>query len=208
MDAKQVAAKQAEIEKLQARIAELEVELTAGGHTADFSKSYYLTYYATAGFFLGMVGAITSLLFNIVGATAVGKDSVELIKTYLPYGLGAQAVEPGFDNGLALAMGCCLYIGTGMLLGIPFHVILTKFASDKGLGGRLAFASALGLAIWIINFYILLSWLQPLMFGGNWIVRDIPWWVAAATHLVFAWTMAVVYPWGLYQPYRLQTEQS
>ncbi|MFM2096296.1 MAG: hypothetical protein RIS70_3420, partial [Planctomycetota bacterium] len=27
-----------------------------------------------------------------------------------------------------------------------------------------------------------------------------------ATHLVFGWTMAIVYPWGLYQPYRLQTE--
>jgi hypothetical protein len=95
-----------------------------------------------------------------------------------------------------------------MLLGVPFHVILTKYAADKGLGGRVLFATVLSLALWVVNFYGLLSWLQPLMFGGNWIVRDIPWWVAAATHLVFGWTMAVVYPWGLYQPYRLQTEQS
>jgi hypothetical protein len=25
---------------------------------------------------------------------------------------------------------------------------------------------------------------------------------------VFGWTMALVYPWGLFQPYRLQTEDA
>jgi hypothetical protein len=39
---------------------------------------------------------------------------------------------------------------------------------------------------------------------GNWITNPqyLPWWVAAATHLVFGWTIAVLYPLGVYTPYR------
>ena len=44
------------------------------------------------------------------------------------------------------------------------------------------------------------------MFGGNWIVDTVPVWVGALTHLVYGWTMALVYPLGLYVPYRRQTE--
>ena len=39
---------------------------------------------------------------------------------------------------------------------------------------------------------------------GNWITNPsyLPWWVAAATHLVFGWTIALLYPLGEYTPYR------
>ncbi|MFM7243013.1 MAG: hypothetical protein ACKO40_02400 [Planctomycetaceae bacterium] len=128
---------------------------------------------------------------------------------YLTFGLGGQALDPAFDNGLALAMGCVLYIATGMLLEIVFHVILTRYAANAGLLGRLALASVVAVAVWLVNFYGLISWLQPLLFGGSWIVDNaqLPWWVALATHLVFGGTMAIIYPWGLFHPYRLQTEQ-
>jgi ABC-type xylose transport system permease subunit len=156
-----------------------------------------------------MVAALVSLMFNIIGASVAGKDPLQLIRVYLTFGLGAKALDPAFDNGLALAMGCVLYIATGMLLGIVFHVILTRYASTAGLGGRIAWATAIAVAIWLVNFYCLIAWLQPLLFGGTWIIdnQELPWWVALATHLVFGWTMALVYPWGLFHPYRLQTEQ-
>jgi hypothetical protein len=129
---------------------------------------------------------------------------------YLTFGLGGKALDPGFDDALALAMGCVLYIATGMLLGIIFQVVLSRYAAGAGLLGRLAWATALAVAIWLVNFYCLLSWIQPLLFGGNWITSTdpvyLPWWVALATHLVFGWTMAVIYPWGEFHPYRLQTE--
>ena len=68
-------------------------------------------------------------------------------------------------------------------------------------------ATVVSLAIWAFNFYGILSWLQPLLIGGdpgNWITNPkyLPWWVAAATHLVFGWTIALLYPWGEYTPYR------
>jgi hypothetical protein len=55
----------------------------------------------------------------------------------------------------------------------------------------------LALAVWAVNFYGLLAWLQPLVLGGHWIVELIPWWVGALTHLVFGWTMALLYPLGV-----------
>jgi hypothetical protein len=48
--------------------------------------------------------------------------------------------------------------------------------------------------VWTLNFYVLLSWLQPWLIGGRWVSELVPWWVAASTHLVFGWTIALVYP--------------
>jgi hypothetical protein len=209
-----IAAKQKRLAELQAEAARLEAEVEADAFAdgvRDWAKKgYYLSYYATAGFFLGMVAALASLMFNIIGATLAGENPLQLIRVYLTFGLGGKALDPAFDDGLALAMGCVLYIATGMLLGIVFHVILSRFAPQAGLGGRLAWATAIALGVWLFNFYVVLSWLQPLLFGGNWITSTdpvyLPWWVALATHVVFGWTMAIVYPWGVFQPYRLQTE--
>ncbi|MFM8413245.1 MAG: hypothetical protein ACKOCX_00815 [Planctomycetota bacterium] len=214
MTAESLAEREDRLARLRAEAARLEAELDAerfGKAAGEWARrGYYLTYYATAGFFLGMVGALASLVFNIAGATIAGKDPLQLIRVYLTFGLGEKALDPAFDNGLALAMGCVLYIATGMLLGIIFQVVLSRYAARAGLAGRLAWATALAVAVWLVNFYGLISWLQPLLFGGNWIVdnRELPWWVALATHLVFGWTMAVIYPWGEFRPYRLQTENA
>jgi hypothetical protein len=206
--------KRARLAELRAEAARLEAEVESeafGQTVGDWARrGYYLAYYATAGFFLGMVAALVSLMFNIVGASLAGENPLQLVKVYLTFGLGGRALDPAFDSGLALAMGCVLYIATGMLLGIIFHVILTRYASHVGLLGRLVWASGIAVAVWLVNFYGLLSWIQPLLFGGDWITSTdpvyLPWWVALATHLVFGWTMALIYPWGLFQPYRLQTE--
>jgi hypothetical protein len=48
----------------------------------------------------------------------------------------------------------------------------------------------------VVNFYLLLAPLQPLLLGGRWIAELIPWWVAALTHLIFGWTVALLYPHG------------
>ena len=79
---------------------------------------------------------------------------------------------------------------------------------DASPAARFVVVSLLAIAVWLVNFYGVLSWLQPLLFGGRWIVDQIPWWVAALTHLVFGWTMLIVYPLGRYTPYRLETENS
>ena len=145
-----LADKKAELARLHAEAVRLEAEIDAAetAVSSDWEdQGYYLTYYATSGFFLGMIAALASLMFNIVGASAAGKDPLQLIRVYLTFGMGEKALDPAFDNGLALAMGCVLYIATGMLLGILFQVVLGWLAPRAGVVTRLVLASALATSI-------------------------------------------------------------
>lgn len=196
-----------ELDALRARVAELEAKVSGQREEPRWQATdYYTAYHATTGFMLGGVAAMSSLLFNIVGALLFGKHPLELIRVYLTFPMGAQALDlNAVDNGVTLAIGCCLYLATGMLYGILFEIVLTRFLIDLAPLVRFIAVSALALAVWVINFYGILSWLQPLLFGGNWIVDQIPWWVGALTHLVFGWTMLLIFRLGQYIPYRLET---
>jgi hypothetical protein len=204
------AEKKRRLAELRAQVGELEAELSRDGQAPEpqwQATSYYTAYYATTGFILGGIAAMSSLLLNIVGALLFGKQPLELIRVYLTFPMGEQALDfNAVDNGLILSIGCCLYVATGMLYGMLFQIVLTRFTADSSLAVRFVVVSLLAIAVWLVNFYGVLSWLQPLLFGGRWIVDQIPWWVAAITHLVFGWTMLLVYPLGRYTPYRVQTE--
>jgi hypothetical protein len=207
MDSETRKQKTKELDELRRRVQQLERELEAPPGSWQATE-YYATYHATTGFFLGGIAALASLLLNVIGASLFEKHPLRLIQVYLTFPLGERALGDDFSTGMALAVGCCLYIATGMLLGIPFQMAIARFLPSAGLGTRLIVATLLGLVLWVVNFYGVLSWLQPLLFGGRWITDPtlLPPWVAALTHLVFAWTMALLYPWGAYIPYRPQTE--
>jgi len=205
-----------ELAELRQRVAGLETELAKPTERWQ-AKGFYASYYATTGFMLGIFGAAASLILNIVGSTIVKQHPLHLIQVYLTFPLGDKAMAKDFlDNqGLLLAVGCCLYLATGMLLGIVFQLVLAYFARNKGwtsLGARLILATALSVAVWLLNFYGILSWLQPRIIPDlsqeNYIVNLVPWFVGLATHLVYGWTMAFVFPLGEYAPYRLPTEKS
>jgi hypothetical protein len=200
-------AKLDELMTLRERMAKLEVELAGESvYTGSYSSGYYAAYYATAGFLLGIFGGLASLMFNVIGSLAWTSISgqemhpLHLIQVYLTFPMGEQALD--INNGTALAIGCVLYLGTGMIYGMLIHLVLTRYFPDASFRKRFAVVSLLSLLIWLVGFYGILSWLQPLLFGGRWIVELVPWWVAALTHLVFGWTMLLVYPWGLFVPYR------
>ncbi len=193
--------KKSELAELRQRIADLESQIVAEAKHVPFKPTgYYTAYYATAGFILGIFGGMTSLLFNIIGAVLTGKHPLELIRTYLTFPLGDQAFDlPPEQNGLMLAIGCCLYLGTGMVMGIPLYLALTRWGAGKSLAAKLMIATIASLVIWVVNYYGILSWLQAEvidMSEDNLIYKRVPPWVAAATHLVFGWTMALVYPLG------------
>lgn len=208
--------KQQELAKLRERVRQLESELTDSQSTSQWPpKGFYTEYYATSGFILGMFGAIASLLVNVIGAPIVGKSPLEMIRVYLTFPLGAKALELMsqqsdlyvIGDGVILAIGCCLYLATGMMLGVPFFIILVRLTEGKSVVFRLSVATILSLLMWLINFYGLLVWVQPMLFGGNWITNPaiLPVWVAAVTHLVFGLTMAIAYPLGRFQAYRQPT---
>lgn len=198
-------AKQEELDDLQQRVRALEVEI-AQEQLALRREALrnYPVYHATVGSLLGIFGAALSLLFNVIGALAAGKNPLELIRIYLTFPLGENALRLtdqaqnvyAVSDGMVVAFGCCLYLLTGMVLGIPIALALTWFAPKGALVKRLIVGGAAGLAIWAINFYGILAWLQPALFGGHWITDNarLPWWVAATTHVVFGWTIAVLFP--------------
>ncbi|HRX81183.1 MAG TPA: hypothetical protein P5307_19075, partial [Pirellulaceae bacterium] len=70
MDSAEREAKQVELSELRQRVAQLEQELEGQPVHWEATK-FYTGYYALAGFVLGMFGAVTSLLFNVVGSALV-----------------------------------------------------------------------------------------------------------------------------------------
>jgi mono/diheme cytochrome c family protein len=161
---------------------------------------FYLLWHVVVGAMLGLVGALVSLGANVLGAPLFGQRPLELIRVYLTFPMGQRALEA--EQGLVLFVGCALYLATGALYGVGFHLLMSLRFADASRARRLLAATALGLGLWIVNFYLILSWLQPLLLGGNWIVRLVPFWVAALTHLAFAWTIVACETWGRFEPYR------
>ena len=205
-----------ELEELRTRVRELETQVEAEKTAGQWPpKGFYAEYYATTGFILGMFGAAMSLLVNVIGAPIAKKSPLELIRIYLTFPLGEKALELAsgvkdvyvIGDGVILAIGCCLYLGTGMVLGIPFFVSLVWLTEGKSAIYRLFIATILAALLWAINFWGILAWLQPLVFGGNWITNPeyLPSWVALVTHLIFGWTLALLYPWTKFQPYTQPT---
>jgi len=210
--------KQQTLESLKAQVASLEAELAASDIPGPWTPAkFYSGYYITVGFVLGGFAAMVSLLFNVIGSAVAGKYPLEIIRVYLTFPLGEKALPLGsqvdksafvINDGMILALGCCLYIGTGMVLGSLFHYVISRFAEHKPMATKLIIGTVLGAVVWFVNYYLILSWLQPALFGGNWITDNsfLPWWVALATHLVFGWSMALMAPYGTYIPYKRPTE--
>ena len=169
--------------------------------TAHWPPSgYYLLWHVLVGAMFGVFAATVSLVANIAGAPLFGKHPLELIRVYLTFPMGEMALTEA--SGKVLTIGCVLYLVTGAAFGVVFHLILSTALKDASPGKRFVAASVIGLAIWLINFYAVLSWLQPMLLGGNWIIRLVPFWVAALTHLAFAWTMLLMEGWGRFVPYK------
>jgi hypothetical protein len=130
---------------------------------------------------------------------------LRIIQVYLTFPLGQRALQ--LDGGAVLVLGCMLYLGTGMLYGMLFELTSSYFLPHAGVRARLVSYSILALIVWLVNFYGLLLWLQPLLLGGRWIVDLMPWWVGAVTHLVFGWIMALVYPFAASDQATLHTAE-
>ncbi|MEZ6041491.1 MAG: hypothetical protein R3C20_13375 [Planctomycetaceae bacterium] len=134
------------LESLRQQMASLEAELGGASVGSEWNpEQFYTGFYVTVGFLLGGVAAMMSLLFNVIGSTIAGKHSLEIIRVYLTFPLGEQALKLQtaegsayvIDDGVILALGCCLYIGTGMVLGTVFHWGIARFALTRNVIPRL-----------------------------------------------------------------------
>lgn len=140
-----------------------------------------------AGLIYGTLAATASLSMHVIGSSFLGEDPLRLVRVYLSFGLGERALE--LPTGPAVALGCVLYLATGALLGSVVFLVLAGPLATWSLPRRALAAGVMGLGMWVLNAYALLSWVQPLLVGEAWIVDAIPWWLGAATHLVFVATV-------------------
>ena len=200
------------VEQLRSQVQQLQGELDKVAEAQCWPPArFFWVEHVIYGAVLGAFGAAIALLANVILAPLAGKHPLELIRVFLTFPLGAEALAlaesaphaPVMRDGMILTFGCCLYLVTGILFGILFHAAKTRFVQPT-LGNRLVISTILALLVWQVLFYGLLSWLQPLLFRGNWITSNqhLPWWVAGATHLIFGWTMALLAPMARYVPYR------
>ena len=56
--------------------------------------------------------------------------------------------------------------------------------------------------MWIVNFYLILSWLQPRLVGEAYVLELMPAWIAALTHVIYGVTLGLLQPLGRFVPYR------
>ncbi len=137
-------------------------------------QGYYLLWHVLIGMMLGFIGAGVSLLFNVAGAPLAGENPLQLVRVYLTFPMGETALTD--PSGKVLTMGCILYLLTGGVYGIAFHIAMTTWLAGSTKIKRFIVGSAIGLGLWIVNFYLILSWLQPMLLFEFWGKFD------AATH--------------------------
>jgi hypothetical protein len=188
-------------------IAELESELL-GAERGDrperwFPHGFYLAYYILTGMVLGMVAAWIVLGLNVLGGMLVGLDDpLRLLRVYSTILGGSKTAESRDAVVLAFATG--LHTCTGIICGTPIHVVYSRWLPGQKVPMRILSGVVLGLAMWIVNHYLVLSWLQPLMTGESpsYIVENIPVAIAAFSHIAFAEIIVLAQPLALFDPER------
>ena len=96
------------------------------------------------------------------------------------------------ENTSFVAVVLLTHIIVGAMFGVVFVTLTSHLPQSRQLAHYAAAGLGFGLLLWIGNFYLILSWLQPLISGDAYIVENIPWWVAALTHSCYGLTLAAV----------------
>ena len=163
---------------LTKQTAVIPAEVRAGGGISTF----------TMGSVAGFLGAITCLICNIAGAIVLGVEPLRLLRIYATILEGRRALDISRADFFIAAF--TLHLVTGILFGTIFALGARKFCA--GLHRYIVAGAGYGIAIWLVNFYGVLSWFQPLLHGTAFILTEIPVAVAVLTHISYGLTVALV----------------
>ena len=188
-----------EIEQHRAAIIELEAHLREPVTTSWPPVGFYLTFYIVAGATIGILGSVTSFLFNIVGSLVVKQDPLLFLRVYGTVFLGAKALTTDDLNFFMLV--AIVHFSVGASAGAVFQVFVSRFVPDRP-SLQIVLGGVYGLLMWVVNFYLVISWLQPRLVGQAYVLELMPAWIAALTHLIYGLTLGVLQPLGRFVPYR------
>jgi len=163
-----------------------------------FPQGFYGAYYVLSGLVLGVIAAWAALLLNAIGAPLFGESSFELLRTYSTI-LGGESSATSSD-AVAVMFALGVHTFTGAVCGAPIHVVYSRYFMGQSLGKRIAVGVALGIVMWLVNFYGVLSWLQPMLHeeSSSYIVEHIPVWVAILNHVLFTTLLLLMQPFAIF----------
>jgi hypothetical protein len=190
------------IDEHRAAIAELEARLDQGGDGPAHAwppAGFYLTFYVVAGTLIGVLGSIASFAFNVIGSLVVRQDPLLFLRVYGTIFLGPRALTTDDLNFFMLV--AVVHFSVGAIAGAVFHVLVNWLVPDRTVL-TIALGAAYGLLMWVVNFYFVISWLQPLLWGQPLILDLMPVPIAVMTHLVYGLTLGLLQPLGRFVPYR------
>ncbi len=197
---------EAEIARHRAAISELEEQLGGSQARVEAVESpwpppgFYFTFYVVVGAILGVLGSLASFLFNVFGSLMIDQDPYRILRVFGTVFLGEEALTTANLNFFMLV--AVVHFSVGALAGAVFHVVVNRYFPGKSWGWYIAAGAAYGVLMWIVNFYLVLTWLEPALVGQAFVLEHMPAWVAAATHIVFGVTLGLLQPLGHFTPYR------
>lgn len=197
-----------QIEQQRATLLELEARLLESPEPAPSAvrygwppKGFYLTYYVVAGMLIGILGSVTSFLCNVLGSLVLKQDPLLFLRVYGTVFLGEKALVTDDLNFFMLV--AVVHFSVGAAAGAVFHVLVNFYAPDRA-GLQVGLGLLYGLLMWIVNFYVVIAWLQRDVFGQAYVLHLMPAWVAAVTHMVYGLTLGLLQPLGRFVPYRAE----
>jgi riboflavin transporter FmnP len=134
-----------------------------------------------------------SLALNVVGALALGQAPLKLLRVYATFFMGAEALGQAANQGVKLFLALVLHSATGAVVGMPLYLVYHRRFGGHETVTRAINGVWLGVVMWLVNYYPLLPWFQPVVLGWvacdgeiqPYIIRKLPFWVAALTHIAF-----------------------
>src|SRR5689334_15696350 len=124
-------------------------------------------YFATIGAFAGYLGSIVILGADIACARLMGFAPFMYLRYYATLRDGPGALLMTSRSFLLNAV--LMHLAVGSALGAIF-VLIVSGRDIQRFTHYLAAGIGFGLCVWFINFYLLLSWIQPLVNGKSYIL--------------------------------------
>lgn len=188
-----------EIQQHRSAIATLEGQLPAPVAASWPPVGFYLTFYVVAGMIIGILGSVTSFLFHIVGSLLVHQDPLLFLRVYGTVFLGGEALTT--DDLSFFMLVAVVHFSVGASAGAVFQVLIGRYGPTPWRS-QIILGGLYGLLMWVVNFFFIISWLQPMLVGKAYMLELMPIWVAALTHVIYGLTLGVLQPIGHFVPYR------
>lgn len=195
---RQIEEQRAALEILEARLAEPEQIVVSA--TAEWPpRGFYLTFYVVAGLLIGVLGSLVSFLANVLGSLLLRQDPLLFLRVYGTFFLGKEALVS--DDLSFFMLVAVVHFSVGAIAGAVFHVGVNYFVPDRA-ALQIGLGALYGLLMWFVNFFVVIAWVQPRLFGEAYVLQLMPAWVAILTHVLYGVTLGALQPLGRFEPYR------